>query len=134
MGLIQDANGKPMSKDNEPSNKNGKSQPGQVDIRTVPTGTLIYNLVLVAGKEQGAWAMIQQLEAMKAAQKVVGDPPQLTAMYAEFRNLEQSRFIMANELNVRFRDLDMAIAARRGIEIFEPGSLSDTPPEARKEQ
>jgi hypothetical protein len=132
MGLIEDANGNPMSKDEEteeaPKNgANGKDTSKVTDIRTVPTGTLFYNLVLVAGKEQGAWAMIQQLEAMKAQQKMVQDPPQLTAMYAEFRHLEQSRFVMAQELNMRFKDFDMAFAARRGIEMFEPGELAEEP-------
>lgn len=131
MGLIEDANGNKLS---EPSNvdgpsngANGKSTgdgPGGgavTDIRTVPTGTLIYNLVLIAGKEQGAYAYIQQLEHAKTQQKILVDPPELTAMYNEFKHLEQGRYVMAQELNARFKDMDMAFAARRGIEIFEPG-------------
>lgn len=124
MGLIEDANGNPLSEEEKPVN-GAKMQPKQVDIRTVPTGTLMYNLILVATKEQGAAAMIQQLEMMKAQQKMVQDPRELTAMYAELQNLEQSRYVMAQELNARFKDFDMAFAARRGIEIYEPGPVAE---------
>jgi hypothetical protein len=142
MGLIEDANGNKMS---EPSNvdgpsngANGKSTgdgPGggqTTDIRTVPTGTLIYNLLLVGGKEQGAYAYIQQLEHAKTQQKLVVDPPELQAMYAEFKNLEQARYTMAQELNVRFKEFDADIAKRRGIEIYEPNMPNE--PDYEKEE
>lgn len=130
MGLIEDANGRPMSEEGAPANgSNGSSEESTapVDIRTVPTGTLIYNLVLVAGKEQGAYAMIQQMEALKAEQRIVTDPPRLTAMYVELRNLEEARWVMAKELNIRFRSNDLQLAAKRQLEMYEPGDLAEEP-------
>lgn len=133
MGLIEDKNGKPLSDDKEQSgDDNGKSNGarasgGVMDVRTVPTGTLIYNLCLVTNREDGAFAMLQQLEQMKVTQKVVGDPPQLVAMHAEYQLLQEARYGMAAELNFRFKAMDIHRAKTLGVEIFEPGSLAEEP-------
>jgi len=125
---LTDKNGKPLNGAERKPPKNGQSGDSVVDVRTVPTGTLIYNLVLTGSKELGARAMIQQLEMMKVQQKMVAEPPELAAMRAEHANLENARYVMAAELNARFKDFDAAFAARRGIEMHEPGELASEPP------
>lgn len=124
MGLISDENGKPMSSETEAQPKpgsNGQSHGPEIqDVRGLPTGTLIYNLIRVTGEEVGIEGFIHQMEAAKEAKKMVGEPPQLARAKEVYTAMCQRRFVFANELNQRFKDIDEARAKACGITIFVP--------------
>lgn len=122
MSMITDENGKKI--DAEPEAKpgsNGQSHGPEVqDVRGLPTGTLIYNLIRVTGEEVGIEGFIHQMEAAKEAKKMIVDPPQLARAKEVYTAMCQRRFIFANELNQRFKDIDEARALACGITIFAP--------------
>jgi len=122
MTLITDENGK--KHDSEPEARpgsNGQSHGPEVqDVRGLPTGTLLYNLIRVVGEEVGIEGFIHQMEAAKEAKKMVGDPPQLARAKEVYSAMCQRRFVFANELNQRFKDIDEARAVACGITIFVP--------------
>lgn len=135
MGMITDENGKKI--DAEPTDgkpvTNGQSHgPDIQDVRGLPTGTLIYNLIRVTGEEVGIEGFIHQMEAAKEAKKMVGEPPQLARAKEVYTAMCQRRFVFANELNQRFKDIDEARAAACGITIFVPKGDA-TPAEEGKE-
>jgi hypothetical protein len=112
MSTILDKNQKPI---------NGQDQNRQThDVRVVPTGTLIYNLIRFTGEDVGLGNAIQQFEMAKQQQKMVVDPPQLAKLKEHHQEVQHHRYIIAAELNARFADLDGAYRARLGIEIIEP--------------
>ena len=119
MSRIVNQSGRPMEKELEkkeaPKNGANKQEHGMLDIRTVPTGTLIYNLILATQDERGAGMAIHQMEMMKAQQKMVADPPQLENAKAAFVNHEQRRFALANEINIRFKASDESRVADLGM-------------------
>ena len=98
---------------------NGKSNQELLDIRTVETGTLVYNLVLATQDERAVAMAVHQMEMMKAQQKMVVDPPPLEMAKQQFEIHEKRRFAMANELNQRFRAIDAARLAEAGIEVVD---------------
>jgi len=132
MSNITDANGKPLeSTPPKPQTAagNGKST-GEMDVRTIPTGTLIWNLFLRAWDEKGMGMGMMQLEQLKAQQAMVADPPQLAELREQLKLAEHERFVLANELNVRFRDVDKARVDELGLELIdrtlgEPDEKSD---------
>ena len=130
--MLTDEHGKPLKAEadqKEAPPKNGESKKtGQQDVRTIPTGTLFYNLAKMASREDGCMAMIQQFEMMKAQQKMLEDPQPLAMAKQELDIIEQTRYIIARELNIRFAAIDVALAKERGIEIYEPGELASEPP------
>ncbi len=123
MGLIKDEAGRDIVTDDakpeaaRPGSNGASAKPGRVDVRSLPTGTIIYNLIRVTGEEVGLENFIHGMEQQKAAQKLVGDPPQLAAAKQAYDQMVQSRFIFASVLNDRFKDVDAAYWARLGIEV-----------------
>ena len=126
--MITDKNGKPIDSDSPSNGK--KEEQKAVDVRTVPTGTLMYNLCLIASREDGAYAMLQQLEAQKVAQKSVTSSPDLLMMHEHYQALQHTRYGIAAELNFRFRDADLMHAEKLGVEMYEPGALANDPSES----
>lgn len=110
---LLDANGNMMPMDAKSEEANGARRHDQdmMDVRAVQTGTLIYNLIKVTLEETGIGNAIHQFKALKEQQKMVSDPPQLTAMEAHLREMEKYRFMFANEINNRFAAIDQARAA-----------------------
>jgi hypothetical protein len=137
MGLISDANGKPMTTETEAKEEakpgqNGQSHGPEVqDVRGLPTGTLFYNLIRVVGEEVGIEGFIHQMEAAKISKKMVTDPPQLVRAKEVYAQMCERRFIFANELNQRFKDIDEARAKACGITVFVPKAAA-TPDEDEK--
>lgn len=129
--MITDENGNPLKSDqSEETQPDGEDRVGKIseqDVRTIPTGTLIYNLGKIAGREDGCMGRIEELEMIKAHQKMVQDPEELAMLKHHLPLLEHTRYVIASELNIRFKALDDALAKERGIEIFEPGSLAQEP-------
>lgn len=120
MSLV-DANGNSMPQAEEaPPATNGAAKKGIMDVRTVPTGQLIFNLIRAAGEEIGVGNAIQQVKAMKEQQKMVADPPQLEAMMNHLATMERYRYIIANEINERFKGIDQQRITELGIVITEP--------------
>jgi hypothetical protein len=103
-----------------PPATNGAAKKGIMDVRTVPTGQLIFNLIRAAGEEIGVGNAIQQVKAMKEQQKMVADPPQLEAMMNHLATMERYRYIIANEINERFKGIDQQRITELGIVITEP--------------
>jgi hypothetical protein len=91
-----------------------------VDVRRIPTGTLVWNLFLSAQAEQGLAGAIRQFQEIKKQQKMVADPPQLAQMIEHFKIAEHERYTIAKEINARFRDLDMRRCETLGLELFDP--------------
>lgn len=120
---ITDEHGRPVS-----SGSNGKSETTEVagirkesvDVRSIPTGTLMWNLYLASNAEHALLSQIRQLQILKEAQKMVEDPPQMQKMIQDFHEAEQGRYTIAKELNARFHDRDMSRCSGLGIELYEP--------------
>ncbi|TAL41921.1 MAG: hypothetical protein EPN91_09585 [Salinibacterium sp.] len=126
---ILDQNEKPIS--------NGANRKKDVhDVRTIPLGTLIFNLIRFAGEEIGIGNMIRQLEEIKLQQKMVADPPQLGALRKHLETLEEHRFICANEINARTAGIDKARLEACGITIEDMSKIAatTTPEVAHKEE
>lgn len=122
MSMITDENGNKI--DAEPEARpgsNGQSHGPEIqDVRGLPTGTLIYNLIRVTGEEVGIDGFIHQMEAAKESKKMIVDPPALARAKDVYMAMKQQVFIIANELNQRFKDIDEARAKACGITIFVP--------------
>ncbi len=128
MALL-DANEKPIqSAQAKEEAKNGHdhdSGKGKADVRTIPTGTLIYNLIRFTGEEIGMENVVHELEQVKLQQKMVADPPQLAPIRQHLAQLKEFRFVVANEINERFLTVDKMRLAQCGIEVVEPSPSSE---------
>lgn len=113
MSTILDKNSNPM-----PKTQNGEAGRDVADVRAIPTGTLIYNLIKFSMEENGLGNARHQLMAMKEAQKLVADPPQLAAITEHLMQVSEFRYIIAKEVNDRFADLDEAYRRKLGIEVI----------------
>lgn len=124
MSKLVDENNRPLQKEEKPaaSKNNGKSNSSVMDIRAVPTGTLIYNLILTTFDERAAGMVIGQMEQMKEVQKMVTDPPPLLMARAQLAQQEERRFAMASELNIRFLALDKQRIAECELEVLDKGA------------
>lgn len=126
MALIVDKNSNPM-----PQTANGEADKDVFDVRAIPTGTLIYNLIRYTGEEVGLENMEHQLQAMKEQQKLVADPPQMVAIRARLQEIKERRYIIAKDINDRFADLDAAYRQKCGIEILMPNPATDVDPKPK---
>lgn len=129
MGIIQDESGKPLQSEEPVEGKTEEKTEGgngqshgmdRHDVRGLPTGTILYNLIRVVGEEVGLEGIIRQVEVQKAKQKIIGDPPELVKMKEVYEEMVTRRFVFANELNQRFKGVDEARRKELGIEIFVP--------------
>lgn len=120
---LTDEHGRPLTKEDD-DKPNGKSKGGirreQVDVRSIPTGTLLWNLYLASNAEQMLIGQIHQLQVLKQMQKMVNDPPQMQQLVADYQNTERERYTIAREVNARFRDMDLSRCARLNIELYDP--------------
>ena len=107
----------PKETEKEPVPKNGKSDKGFVDPRVVPFGTLVYNLDLAVFDEKMAGMAVANMLQMKAAQKIVADPPVLVQAKEDLGAHEIRRHAFANELNIRMRFIDAARIEEAGLEV-----------------
>lgn len=106
---------------------NGNNQPVDVaDVRAIATGTLIFNLIRYATEEIGLENAMHQIEFMKEQQKAVSFPPQYEAIKKALADIQERRYIIANEINKRFAKLDAERRAEVGIEIVTPGDVATT--------
>jgi hypothetical protein len=80
------------------------------DVRTIKTGILVYNLMRYTIDEIGLDNLKHQLEEVRAQQKMVAMPPQYDQIVAAHEDIKQRRWIIANEINLRFADIDDARA------------------------
>lgn len=87
-----------------------------MDVRAAQTGTVIYNLIVATTETIGLGNAIEQIKHALEQQKVLVEPPQLTAMYARLREMDTYRFLFAKELNERFAEVDAMRRAKLGLE------------------
>lgn len=125
MGLIKDESGHDIEAEEKklgdtPASNGHNHGMEKRDVRGLPTGTIIYNLIRVTGEEVGLENFIHHEEVKKAMQKTIGEPPQLAAAKQAYQSMVQGRFVFANELNERFKTLDQARCSELGIEMFVP--------------
>ena len=122
---LLDQSGNPLPKDPaaEPVGNGQNHDKEMMDVRACPTGTLFYNLIKVTLEETGIGNAIAQLKAIKEQQKMVADPPQMTAMQAHLREMEKYKFIFANEINQRFALIDKQRREQLGIAVVEPAQV-----------
>lgn len=103
--------------------KNPIETPEKIDVRMVPSGTLIYNLIRYSIEEIGIKSMLAQADQFKQANKLLVDPPQISAAREGLAGIEQARYAMATEINIRMASLDeMRIAS---IEPEEDEEIKD---------
>lgn len=115
-----------MSEENE-KQKNGQSHSREIqDVRTVPSGTLFYNLAVVTAKEEAMGGMVQHIEMQKQQQKLLVDPPELVFLKSQLEHFMQMRYIIAQELNSRFKDLDEERCTKLGIQVMK--TTEEPPP------
>jgi hypothetical protein len=125
---LVDQNDKPIAA--EPAVKeakgNGHAQkdPAVMDVRAMPTGTLVYNLIRQTCDEVGLENELNRMEAMKQMQRMVALPPQVQAQYdkiaAFHQEIVRSRYIIAREINQRFADVDAMRREKEGVDLWVP--------------
>jgi len=89
------------------------------DLRSVRTGTLIFNLILASTVEQQMTMQVHQLARIKDQQNLVGDTPQAKQLMEQLQKVQVERYKLANEVNARFADHDARRAAQFDLEIDE---------------
>lgn len=119
---LTDKNGRPIKSEEKAeeksSTKNGESSAEKMqDVRTVPRGLLIYNLMVCTVDLKMSSAGLEQMEAMMKMQKRVVDPPELTAIREHIQRMEIFRNVIVTDLNERFADADAAYIAKMGLEV-----------------
>jgi hypothetical protein len=126
MSTILDQNQRPIQ-----SSENGQNkESSKVDVRTIPTGTLIYNLIRYTGEEIGIANTIHQIEAIKEQQKMVNDPPQLAAMRDHEKHVQAWRYLISVELNERFADIDNARLAGLSLSVVDLTKSAEPGPQS----
>lgn len=115
MSLV-DAHGRPTS--TEPQPKPDEQQPkGKADVRTLPTGTLMFNLIKYSAEEIGLENTLHLMKQKKEELKMVEDPPQMARLVEVLQHIGGIRYVLAMEMNTRFAEMDAAYCARVGVEL-----------------
>lgn len=133
MSSLLDSNERPIQPEAAEKPANGKNHDQNVmDVRAVPTGTLLYTFVKTVMDETGVESFIHQMEAMKLQQRMVADPGELVRAKGVYHAMAQRRYVMARELNERFADLDKARRDALGIAEWVPPAQEE--PAAAEEE
>lgn len=121
MSSILGANGKPVAEPEKdsPSTSNNREKSETRDVRTVPTGVLIFNLCLCANGLQLNRMTLDQVQMQMQQQKVIIDPPEVQQLKAILEHQYMARDVMVGELNFRFKDLDERRLAALGLTVEE---------------
>lgn len=129
MSTLVDQNEKPIT-----NGQNGQSHgPETADVRTVPTGTLIYNLIRFTIDEIGLEGMVGHMLEAKEHHKMVADPPQLERAKEKLAQMQEARYIAAREINERLKDVDKARLDSLGIKVVAPAAPTNEPAPAATE-
>jgi len=86
-----------------------------MDVREVPMGILVYNLVRNTIGQQFNKMALEQMQHVMQQQKMVVDPPELVELKADAERQELLIMAVAGEINHRFKDTD----ARRLLDVEE---------------
>lgn len=87
-----------------------------IDIRTVPSGTLIYNLIRCTAEELGIEGMLHHHEMTKHQNKMIVDPPEVLRAKEMLTAMQNARYKLANEVNIRFQSADAMRIATANID------------------
>jgi|SRR5690606_35790790 len=115
MSTILDKNARPISSEQQ----NGHSRQGTMDVRTIPTGTLIYNLIRYTNECMGLQGALQQFDLMRQQKLVVNEPPQITKIREHLEQAEACRYLISKELNDRFAEFDKGRIASLNLEVLD---------------
>lgn len=113
MSTILGADGKPVVEPETAkpvSNGQSKERSEVRDVRTVPTGVVVYNLMLTCFKLEMNKMTHDQMMHLMQQQKMIVDPPEVVHIRAAIENLSMARDVMMADLNARFKDIDEAHA------------------------
>lgn len=127
MSTILGADGKPAAEP-EPENRpstNGHDKSETRDVRTVPTGVLVYNLCLCAGGSQINKMTLEQMQMQMKVQKIIIDPPEVQHLRAVLEHQMMARDVMVGELNFRFKEIDEKRIASLDMQVVD---RTDNPP------
>jgi len=129
MSTILGSNGKPLEDEVKKDGPNGADKSEVQDVRTVPTGVLLFNLCLCSNGMQMNRMTLDEMTRIMKEQKVIADPPEVAYLKEALQHQLMARNVMVGELNYRFRDLDKKRLEEIQLEVVD---RSDSPP-AHKE-
>lgn len=89
-----------------------------VDLRTVPSGTLDYNLTVFTVQEMLTHNDIQVLEARRVMERKVQPDQRAEQLKQHFALIQQKRYELVAEKNRRTREQDLAYCARHNVELY----------------
>lgn len=115
MSLV-DAHGRPTSAEPPPKPEEQLAK-GKADVRTLPTGTLMFNLIKYSAEEIGLENTLHMMKQKKEELKMVEDPPQMARVAEVLQHIGGIRYVLAMEMNARFAEMDAAYCARVGVEL-----------------
>ena len=135
MSTILGADGKPTTEpEAERPATNGHDKSETRDVRTVPTGVLIFNLCLCANGLQMNKMMLEQVTAEMRQQKIIVDPPQVQQLKAVLEHQYMARDVMVGEINFRFRELDAQRVSKLEMEVVDRTAKEELTPGGLKVQ
>jgi len=117
MGLIEDANGKPLQVEEEPKNGKSEKDPQMMDARLIPRGLLTYNLMMVTQNLYMSGIQLEQMQMMMQQQRMVTEPPPITQLKEQIAELRRTRDIIVTDLNARYADADAAYWAKLDLKV-----------------
>ena len=130
MSTILGADGKPTEPETEARPEaNGKDRSETRDVRTVPMGVLMYNLMLCANGYQMNKMMLEQMSMQMRQQKIIIDPPEVQHLKAILEHQHMARDVMVGEINFRFKEIDERRIAGLDMQVVD---RTDSPPIAKE--
>lgn len=138
--MITDAKGNEIKSDRAKEHDEAADDKNQekvgLQVARMRTGHLLLVMAEVANRRLGAMAYLKRLEEAKIKQKVVGDAPEIIAMYGEVAKIEAEVQGLVAVFNARFQDRDQIFADNHGVELYSDdeffGRPLDTAPEGAK--
>ena len=138
--MITDASGKEIKSDKAKEQEDAEGDKNQekvgMQVVRMRTGHLLLVMAEVANRRLGAMAYLKRLEEAKIQQKVVGEAPEIIAMYGEVAKIEAEVQGLVAVFNARFQDRDQIFADNNGVELYTDdeffGRPLDMAPEGAK--
>jgi hypothetical protein len=98
---------------------NGRDKSETRDVRTVPMGVLMYNLMLCANGLQMNKMMLEQLSMEMKMKKIIIDPPEVQQLKAILEHQHMARDVMVGEINFRFKEIDERRIATMDMQVVD---------------
>ena len=142
--MITDSSGNKIESDKAKEQKEAEIQEAVdkneenvgLQVARMRTGHLLLVMSEVANRRLGAMAYLKRLETAKIEQGIVGDAPEILAMYGEVAKIEAEVQGLVGVFNARFQDRDQIFADNNGVELYSDdeffGRPLDMAPEGAK--